>query len=267
MTAEKQAEEKRVWYLLRTHHSEERLLKQETPSEEAQEFYTTKFEIELLISFLNFRSETPPLVSFGYSDGLVIQFYLVRFRNWEELTRKLKDYGPQHVYYDRNIYPDLGEYKKYRQRTCPTGPPFPLPIAAPLAHELAFDLDPENYDCQNCGPAATRTLEIFCQSCLQKTLEDTIKLCALLEEKRLSKIIPVVTGRGFHVHIQDETVLAWSNKQRKKLIQQVQKEGIIIDSHVTTGEMFLIRMPYSLHGKAGKPVKPLSLSELKSIGA
>jgi DNA primase catalytic subunit len=45
----------------------------------------------------------------------------------------------------------------------------------------------------------------------------------------------------------------------------VKKEGFHIDEWVTSGEMRLIRLPYSLNGLVSRLVLPLTRDELKSF--
>ncbi len=246
---------KKVEYLKRKFFTTEDLLEQEEPDEIAQRFYIEEFQIEPLISFFEFRSDERPRVTLGYGGGSNINFYPIRYENWEDLHTKLKMHGAQHVYYEKRFIRSIEEDEVTSEDDL---------LALSLAHEIVFDLDPENYDCQNCGPAVDRDLETFCPDCFVNSLNDTIKLFEFLEKLKFNNIIPVSTGRGFHVHVQDESTLSWSKEQRAALVSQVQEKGIAIDPHVTV-EMYLMRMPYSLHGGVNKQVVPLTLSELKSL--
>jgi DNA primase catalytic subunit len=84
---------------------------------------------------------------------------------------------------------------------------------------------------------------------------------------RFSELKVVYSGRGFHIHVLDKLAYKLNNQERLNLAQQVKKEGFHIDEWVTSGEMRLIRLPYSLNGLVSRIVLPLTKDELESFDA
>ena len=84
---------------------------------------------------------------------------------------------------------------------------------------------------------------------------------------RFSEVRAVYSGRGFHLHVLDQQAYLLSTQEREDLAQQVKKEGFHIDEWVTSGEMRLIRLPYSLNGLVSRIVLPLTKDELESFDA
>jgi DNA primase catalytic subunit len=84
---------------------------------------------------------------------------------------------------------------------------------------------------------------------------------------RFSELKVVYSGRGFHLHVLDQQTYQMSAQERLDLAQQVKKEGFHIDEWVTSGEMRLIRLPYSLNGLVSRIVLPLTKDELESFDA
>ena len=84
---------------------------------------------------------------------------------------------------------------------------------------------------------------------------------------RFSEVKAVYSGRGFHLHVLDQQAYLLNTQERADLAQQVKKAGFHIDEWVTSGEMRLIRLPYSLNGLVSRIVLPLTKDELESFDA
>jgi DNA primase catalytic subunit len=56
-----------------------------------------------------------------------------------------------------------------------------------------------------------------------------------------------------------------TTKERAHFAKDVKAKGFPIDEWVTSGDMRLIRLPYSLHGLVSRVVIPLDFNELRSF--
>jgi DNA primase catalytic subunit len=77
----------------------------------------------------------------------------------------------------------------------------------------------------------------------------------------------VYSGRGFHLHVLDLEAYQLSVEERLALSEKVKQAGFHIDEWVTSGEMRLIRLPFSLNGLVSRIVLPLKKDELESFDA
>jgi DNA primase catalytic subunit len=77
--------------------------------------------------------------------------------------------------------------------------------------------------------------------------------------------VVVYSGRGFHVHVLDKESYGLSVQERQKIADEVKQAGFHIDAWVTSGEMRLIRLPYSLNGLVSRIVLPLKKAELEKF--
>ena len=154
---------------------------------------------------------------------------------------------PESVYYDRNVYDEHDQ--KLRQ-------------------ELAFDLDPENINCPVHGGLSEKMKRhqglSFCHLELEIAKAQVFNLFEYLE-KEFSNMRIIYSGRGFHIHVFDCEAYELDAKSRRALAMKVKKKGFGIDEWVTSGEMRLIRLPYSLHGLVSRIVVPLAKSELEKF--
>ena len=136
--------------------------------------------------------------------------------------------------------------------------------------ELAFDLDPENITCPIHGTLADKMKRnqglSFCELELEMVKQEAIGLYEFLAN-RFSEVRAVYSGRGFHLHVLDKKAYSLSTQERLELAQEVKKAGFHIDEWVTSGEMRLIRLPYSLNGLVSRIVLPLTKDELESFDA
>lgn len=169
-------------------------------------------------------------------------------------------YLPEGVYYDRNVYAPIGEGRTpdidyvhaWRSRLF-------------RGQELAFDLDPENVDCPIHGDIAEKMRRHQGLSFCDWEFEEIRRqAAALLDDlsRRWKRLTVVFSGRGFHIHVFDEAAFHLSRKQRGEIARTVARR-FPIDEWVTSGEMRLIRLPYSLHGMVSRIVVPVPRAKLE----
>jgi DNA primase catalytic subunit len=182
-----------------------------------------------------------------YKDDASTTIIIDEYSSLEDLRAQILEFLPEAVYYDRNVY---GEND------------------VKLGQELAFDIDPENFNCPIHGSLKDKIKRLqglsFCELELQMAQREAMWLFDFLED-RFSSVRAVYSGRGFHLHVLDKKAYLLSEKERQELAEQVKKEGFHIDEWVTAGEMRLIRLPYSLNGLVSRIVFPLTKMELQTF--
>ena len=182
-----------------------------------------------------------------YAEDAGTTILIEDYANLADVRKKILEFLPESVYYDRNLYGEAGNV---------TG------------QILAFDLDPENLTCPIHGTLEDKMKRFqglsFCEIELKMVTEETVKLYEQLQ-KLFSEVKIVYSGRGFHIHVFDRDSFNWSRRRRSKLAQRLKKEGFLIDEWVTTGGMRLIRLPYSLHGMVSRIALPLEVNELTNF--
>jgi DNA primase catalytic subunit len=171
-------------------------------------------------------------------------------------------YLPEGVYYDRNVYSTLDAAREahldyahsWRSRLF-------------RGQELAFDLDPENLDCPIHGDIAAKMTRhqglSFCDWEFREIRRQAAELFDDLA-RRWSRIRAVFSGRGFHLHVFDEDAYHLSRKEREKIASSM-AHRYAMDEWVTSGEMRLIRLPFSLHGMVSRIVIPIPRRGLESF--
>lgn len=175
-----------------------------------------------------------------------------------ELKDLFLEYLPEDVYYDRTLYlnsiecHDCQKRSKYDCVDCKNA----------AGQELVFDIDPENFNCPNCDRAVKNRQFSFCMMCFNAGREATICLYEILK-KQFSHLQIVFTGRGFHIHVLDKEAFFLSSKERRELTSAIRKIGIGIDSFVPIGQMYLVRLPYTLNGLVSRVVTPLTLDNMR----
>lgn len=222
--------------------------------EERKEFYLKEFSLEKVADWLKIRSDKVKfaviigkhtgIFPFEYREDADTKIIIDEYNDLVYVRNQIVEFLPEAVYYDRTIY-DLNDRI--------------------LGQELAFDLDPENIVCPVHGTLADRIKRgqglSFCTTELELAKDQTVRLYEYLEQ-RVSELRVVYSGRGFHIHVFDPKTYVISKKQRRLLAKKVKEEGFSIDEWVTTGEMPLIRLPYSLHGMVSRIVLPLEKKEI-----
>ena len=214
--------------------------------QERSEFYEKEFSIEKVKSW--FALNNLPLPQFcavdaGSESGVIISTKLknqLLYFPFQELSKKIKQYLPEDIYYDRNVYRNP---KKVLQT---------LKFREIKKQELAFDVDADNIFCRH--PPKERV----CCKCLRKAHFWALKLDKELK-KIFNKTALVYSGRGFHIHVLDKKAFLLSSKERSKLNKKFSKYPV--DPWVSNGHSPLIRLPYSLNSPVSRITMPLSSKE------
>jgi DNA primase catalytic subunit len=223
--------------------------------EERRKFYTSEFDtgkverwfegLKGKIKFAVIIGRHTRIYPEKYQEDADTTIIIDEYKSLEELRKEIIEFLPESVYYDRNVY-DENDRK--------TG------------QELAFDLDPENITCPIHGSLADKMKRqqglSFCSLELDMVKEQALRLYDYLE-KQFSKMKIVYSGRGFHVHVFDAEAYELSPAKKLALARTIKKKGFQIDEWVTSGEMRLIRLPFSLHGLVSRIALPLEKSELE----
>jgi DNA primase catalytic subunit len=227
--------------------------------QERKQFYTEEFNSQKVAEW--FRSgigKTKFAVIIGrhtkiypekYIEDASTTIIIDEYKNLEDLRQQIIEFLPEAVYYDRNIYNQKDQK---------------------IGQELAFDIDPENITCPIHGTLANKMKRnqglSFCELELEMAKQEAIGLYKFLE-KLFSEVKIVYSGRGFHMHVLDKQAYQMSTEERLALAQRVKINGFHIDEWVTSGEMRLIRLPWSLNGLVSRIVLPLTNDELESFDA
>ncbi|MGD0644362.1 MAG: DNA primase [Candidatus Bathyarchaeia archaeon] len=227
--------------------------------EERKQFYTLEFNLQKVASwFRDGLGKTKFAVIIGRHTGIYPEKYkedasttiiIDEYTNLEDVKQQIIEFLPEAVYYDRNVY-DENDHK--------------------IGQELALDLDPENITCPIHGSLADKMKRLqglsFCELELNMVKQEAIDLYEYLANC-FSEVRAVYSGRGFHLHVLDHKAYMLNAKERLDLAQQVKSAGFHIDEWVTSGEMRLIRTPYSLNGLVSRIALPLKKDELESFDA
>lgn len=226
---------------------------------ERKQFYEKEFSIKKVKSWFK---EKPQffVVDLGSESGIIKDkrkknrlFVLRPNIGYKELRKKLIKLMPEDVYYDRNKYKNVKlllknmDFKNaLKTKNC-------------LGQELAFDIDPENINCPNCGKKRPHK---FCPICIKISLNYCLDLKKFLK-KHFKNIKIVYSGRGCHLHVRDKKAFKMTIKQRAKLNKKLKK--FPIDPWVSHGYIRLIRLPYSLNTLVSRIVMPLNDKEIKNL--
>jgi DNA primase catalytic subunit len=225
--------------------------------EERRKFYVEEFDLSKLAGWLGERlSNMKFAVIIGrhtkvfpeeYREDADTTIIIDEYKDLNDVREQIVEFQPESAYYDRNVY-DVNGRK--------------------AGQELAFDLDPENVTCPIHGSLADKMRRgqglSFCDIELDMVKQQAVKLHEYLEGE-FSSLRVVYSGRGFHIHVFDEETYGWSEKKRREVSRTVKNKGFAIDGWVTSGEMRLIRLPYSLHGMVSRIVLPLEKDELEQF--
>lgn len=172
-----------------------------------------------------------------------------------ELRESLLYYLPESVYYDRNLYRQLHVEDLQTDGNV-------------LGQELCFDVDPENMDCPVCGSLEARLdrgeMYTFCVGCFEQARKAAVALFESLKGE-FKKLVPVYSGRGFHIHVRDRGAALLSRAERQEISKALLDQGIEHDEWVASGSSRLIRLPHSLHSLVSRVVTPLSPERLEDF--
>lgn len=227
--------------------------------EERKQFYTQEFNLKKAAQwFQHGLGRTKFAVIIGrhtkiypekYKQDASTTIIIDEYQTLEGVRQQILEFLPEAVYYDRNVY-DANDHK--------------------VGQELAFDLDPENITCPIHGTLADKMKRhqglSFCELEFNMVKHEAMGLYDYLEES-YSDLKVVYSGRGFHIHVLDHEAYILNAEERLDVAQQVKQAGFHIDEWVTSGEMRLIRLPYSLNGLVSRIVLPLTKDELESFDA
>jgi DNA primase catalytic subunit len=222
--------------------------------DERREFYQKEFDLAKAKNWITDRKgRTKFAVIIGRHTKIYPEKYkrdssttiiIDEYSNFGDVLDEIEEFLPESVYYDRNIYDENGKM---------------------IGQELAFDLDPENVTCPVHGSLADKMKKgqglSFCNIELNIVKKKTFELYDCLE-RQYSELAVVYSGRGFHLHVFDEAAYNLTRKERNQIAQDIKEKGFQIDDWVTTGEMRLIRLPYSLNGLVSRIVVPLQKKEI-----
>lgn len=160
--------------------------------------------------------------------------FYIRF---DELPKKVLQYLPEDVYYDRNVYENAEE----ALRT--------LRFSGHHKQELAFDVDANNIPCVHADE------QTICERCLSIAHAAAQKIVKRVHS-RFQKIALVYSGRGFHIHIFDAKARKMPFEERAALAKKF--ERFPIDPWVTRGYIRLLRLPWTLNGVVSRIAIPLT---------
>ncbi len=191
-----------------------------------------------------------------YKEDKNIPLIIDNYHTLDDVQQKILHFLPEGVYYDRNYYKDISLCHSYNLRKAWEWDNF-------IGQELAFDIDPENVNCPIHGSLQKRMNGgwglSFCKNAFELTKENTVNLYEALAENYTNLHI-VFSGRGFHLHVFDEDTISLTKEQRKDIARKYRQYGI--DKWVTSGEMRLIRLPYTLNGISSRIVQPLRKTDV-----
>lgn len=224
---------------------------------EREQFYRREFDIGMVEQWFK---ETVGRVFFAVIIGRHTRIYpkkyekdasttiiIDEYKDLADVKEQIIEFLPESVYYDRNIY--NRQNKKVGQ-------------------EMAFDLDPENITCPIHGSLGDKMAKGqglgFCKLELELVKEQAISLYEYLESS-FSFMKVAYSGRGYHIHVLDKQAYEMTRREREQFARKVKEKDFPIDKWVTSGDMRLIRLPYSLHGLVSRIVIPLDFNELKSF--
>jgi DNA primase catalytic subunit len=225
--------------------------------DERRQFYSSEFNLQAVTEWLKNKpgrtwfaaiiGKHTKIFPQKYQQDATTTIIIDQYKNLEDLRTQVMDFLPEAVYYDRNIY-DPNDEK--------------------IGQELAFDLDPENITCPVHGSLADKMAKNqglgFCELELDLVRQETIRLVEFLEQS-FSELRVVYSGRGFHVHVFDQDAYELGIAERQKIAENAKAAGFHIDDWVTSGEMRLIRLPFSLNGLVSRIVLPLQKGELEKF--
>jgi hypothetical protein len=237
--------------------------------EERKIFYEKEFKVTDAVKWLENFSPYHMSITFdlGVESGIIkdkswITNSFIRLGpiGYGTLREVLLKFLPEDVYYDRNLYSSgarCNQCEARRNQGC-----FECEHAD--GQQLVFDVDPENYMCPHCDTDGEHRYFSFCEKCFRATREATLYLYEILSES-FSDLRIVSTGRGFHIHVFDKDSFGLSLSERKSLISRIRESHIAVDSHITTGKMYLIRLPYTLNGLVSRFAVPLNREKVESL--
>jgi len=220
-------------------------------------------------------SRWPGDVAFALIVGRHSGIYRRRFRALKNVPLVIDDGGsvadlrpyvlkylPEGVYYDRNAYVSLAEARRKRLDYAHA---WRSPLFA--GQELAFDIDPENFECPVHGSVEEKMRRrqglSFCDWEFYEARSRAGELYDRLE-REWNDLAVTYSGRGFHIHVRDPEAFRMSRRERARIAKTI-GDRYGIDEWVTSGEMRLIRLPYSLNGMVSRICIPVARAALDAF--
>jgi DNA primase catalytic subunit len=238
--------------------------------DERERFYSREFGLARVRDwFKGWRSPIVFAVVMGRHTGVAPKKYrydrartivIDEYEGLSEIKNYMIDFRPESAYYDRNIYTDWDQARRFGND--------PVQLGRAYGQELVFDVDPENFTCPIHGTLEEKMGRhqglSFCRFEFQLAQQEAAQLLEILS-KRFSRTSLVYSGRGFHIHIMDKETVFWNRKKRLALVRSLTKRGFLMDEWVPSGGMRLIRLPYSLNGLVSRIAMPLAQNELEAF--
>jgi DNA primase catalytic subunit len=241
--------------------------------DERKEFYEKEFNLMGVSKWFRQKRNTVFALIIGRHTNIYLKEYkkirkntvvIGDYKDMNDLMEYFVQYLPEAVYYDRGVRRDLDVCRSCRiaYRNC-----WKCPNDNFIGQELAFDIDPENITCPYHG-SLEQKMRVkqglgFCMYEFNEAKKQTMNLYDELG-KEFSKLLIVYSGRGFHVHILDDSAYTLTRNERKKIAAEKGKR-YAIDEWVTIGDMRLIRLPHSLHGMVSRICLPLKIEEIEGF--
>ena len=237
--------------------------------QERKTFYEKEFKLPKAVEWLNKFDPYRMSITFdlGVESGIIKDnawkdnaFIKMGPVDYNQLKELLLKFLPEDAYYDRYLYHDASKCYDCEirlQKGC-------FDCEGSDGQQLVFDVDPENYWCPQCDTEGTERHHSFCETCFKATKEATLYLYDVLSES-FSSLQIVSTGRGFHIHVFDRDSFHFSVPEREALVSKVKEVNIAVDSFITIGKMYLIRLPYTLNGLVSRVAVPLSVKEVEKL--
>lgn len=219
----------------------------------------TKQWIQREVVYAMILGKHTDIVPKEYEQDKTTPLIIDEYQSVEYVQEKILQYLPEGVYYDQNVYKDISLCHEKDLRNVWDWSNF-------KGQELAFDIDPENVDCPIHGTLKQRLQKgmglSFCEKAFVLAKKNTLDLFNQLSQQ-YQQLKIVFSGRGFHIHVLDEHTISYSRKKREEIAEKYEEYGI--DKWVTTGEMRLIRVPFSLNAVSSRIVLPLKKKEIKQF--
>ncbi len=150
------------------------------------------------------------------------------FRDLDSLRKFLVESVPAHVYYSTAYYadPDNPDMEKKGWEGA----------------DLVFDIDADHLNTSSCKTSTEQG--ILTVECLEDALKETLKLVDIIEEElgfRKTEYYIVFSGhRGFHVHIESETVRKLTQDERREILDYLLARAFKIDRFIDEKQRLLI---------------------------
>ena len=119
---------------------------------------------------------------------------------------------------------------------------------------LVFDLDASDFP-RTCVCKQHDMCKICCETFVLPAVDTIVKLCVLLDFKKILKVFS--GGRGFHVWVLDDRAYDLLPSQRKNMCERLKKQGVELDTNVTLNSTHLTKMPMTVHATTGNIARPI----------